>query len=132
MQNLCHTSRAYIINEGFLHGFCNEFNVIKQLKIADRNNTLAKVVGYQHVDIKFIEKRLADFTEEERAEKLKAHYPRLYLFSLEFMDRREEAEEFSKQCLEYRDKDWENYSYYVHGYLLPMLEKLREEGKLIS
>ena len=46
------------------------------------------------------------------------------------MERHEEADEFTRQCLEYRDKGWETYSYYVHGYLLPLLEKLRKEGKL--
>ena len=35
-----------------------------------------------------------------------------------------------EECRSYRDKSWETYSLYVHGYLLPTFDQMRSEGKL--
>ena len=46
------------------------------------------------------------------------------------MGRHEEAAVFMEECRNYRDKSWETYALYVHGYLLPTLDKMRSDGKL--
>ena len=49
---------------------------------------------------------------------------------LDHLDRPKEKKGFMDECKLYEDGDPENYGRYVHGYLLPMLDQLRDDCKL--
>ena len=61
---------------------------------------------------------------------MRRHFPHLYLICLEVFDRRWKAAQYRADCRKYRDAYYESYSTYVHGYLLPWFQSLRESGQL--
>ena len=60
-------------------------------------------------------------TDKERLEYLGDHYPAMCIFVMKKRGWERQLEEYTKKCYSYED-DCENYSLYVHGYWLPLLQ----------
>ena len=53
------------------------------------------------------------------------NYPAVFLAALAYMGRDSEIEDYMEKCRLYRD-DCKKYSLYTHGYLIPMLDRMRQ------
>ena len=60
---------------------------------------------------------------------LDEHYPSLYIFVSRHLNEESRLEEYMNYCKS-KEKDSFKYRLYVHGYVLPMLEQKRANGKL--
>ena len=123
---LSHQTRAYLHNEGGLQGFLVQEPLV-QIIIREG---LDKVQQWQNCrnlrkDLNLRRK----LTLEGRIDFLKQNYPAAALMVLQCLDKEIEAEVYMKNCKK-AERDVRNYSYYVHGYLLPWLQKQRSEGNL--
>ena len=61
---------------------------------------------------------------------LKNGYPSIYVYVLERLGCKEKAQRFKLDCKAQEDNNFGNYSSYVHGWWIPLLETMRQEGKL--
>ena len=59
---------------------------------------------------------------------MSACYPELYVEGLMMSERFDEVDAFKAACKEKRSGPFLEYSAYVHGYLMPFLKYLKEEG----
>ena len=57
------------------------------------------------------------------------NYPAVFLAALSYMGRDSEIEDYMERCRLHRD-DCKKYSLYTHGYLIPMLDRMRQKGQL--
>ena len=81
-------------------------------------------------------KELQAMSEEERYKlqsivlnPLPKTYPCLYMFLMKYLNRDRELKEYIDLCETFQH-DRKKYTYYVHGYFLPWLDKQRADGKL--
>ena len=61
---------------------------------------------------------------------LRNHYPNVYKKALQVLGKEKELKAYIKYCKSKRDTCPEDYSIYVHGFLLPLINSMRVNGKL--
>ena len=81
----------------------------------------SEVLSY---DLKTVE------TQAEKKKILRENYPDVYIKSLHVLGKKRELNAYFQYCKKQRDSGYENYSVYVHGYLLPLLRSMRHAGSL--
>ena len=69
-------------------------------------------------------------SRDEELTILRKKYTCLYVFALRSLGKEDELEDFTNMCKKYKKGKAENYSIYIHGYLLPWLEEQRATGQL--
>ena len=58
-------------------------------------------------------------------------YPSLKIFILERFNQTKKLESYYQKCQEYQvEREFRDYSIYVHGYLIPWFGRLLEDGQL--
>ena len=83
MQNLSHTTRAFIINANTLPGFIQS-DIFRLLKQADEAGQLQTAKKYQLIDMSIIKKKLNSTASKQlKMEFLANEYPSLFVFILE-------------------------------------------------
>ena len=77
-----------------------------------------------------IEKKLEALPSQKLKKNfLSEEYPSLYVLILESLNQTDMIEEYMAACKAYQG-DLENYSLYIHGYLLLWFRQQRQAGKL--
>ena len=85
---------------------------------------------YQEIDLGSIGEELNKYSnQKEKLEYLSHSYPCLYIFILKELNFTEKLEHYKLKCKGLEEVNHQ-YSLYVHGFLIPYLEELREGGKL--
>ena len=82
------------------------------------------------VDMKALLRMLESMpTNKEKEEHLAARCPCLFVSVIKQRKNIDALAEYMAKCQSCED-DWRYYTLYVHGYLLPFFDDLREEGLL--
>ena len=68
-------------------------------------------------------------TDRERIEYLGRTHPSVCIFILTRLDMNQYLTDYKDFCKSKEDNP-EDYFYYVHGYILPILQNMRVEGKI--
>ena len=61
---------------------------------------------------------------------MRDHYPDIYRKALQVLGKEKELKSYIQYCKNKRDTSFEDYSIFVHGFLLPFFESMRLNGKL--
>ena len=61
---------------------------------------------------------------------LKADYPAFYIAFCKSLGLQKEIDNYIKECMRLRDAEPEKYELYIHGGMLPTLQKQRDAGML--
>ena len=129
LQLLCHSSRAYIVEQEGLPGFLvhkpSPLTWFIQLKAEGdlQEKVTAHKIEFPEIFLKTLD---AMENNEEREVYLKEHHPILFIEALKATERDDELQEFCKGLR----NDYEHYTFYVEHYLLPKFESLRRDGRL--
>ena len=67
---------------------------------------------------------------KKRRNLVKKLYPGIYVALLRHFDMTDEAKDFMDSCKLFKYGKCDQYSLYIHGYLLPWHQQQRELGKL--
>ena len=95
MQRLSHSSRAYIVSQGALHGFLVEYELIAALRTKGNIKKSEKTIGKQTFDLDVLQKQLNDLPEAEKKEELlQEQYPAVYIFDLKAQNKLEQLNKY--------------------------------------
>ena len=133
MQTLSHSTRAFIWNADGLAGFVCLFKIMEILRESDINGLLEQAKKWQQIDLDQIEEEIDTLKSlETRMVYLSQYYPGIYIFLLRHLNQGAmKIERYSIQCESYQfEDDLALYSLFIHGHLIPQLQKLRDDGKL--
>ena len=133
MQSLSHSTRAFIQNADGLPGFVCMFKIMEILKEADAGGLLDHVKKWQQINFDQLKEEINILTSlEKKMIYLSQFYPSIYRFLVRHLSQGTMMlEKFSLQCESYQfGDDIAQYSLFIHGYLIPQLQKLRGDGKL--
>ena len=116
---MSHQARAYLHNAGALKGFLKEDHVLKTIL---SEGGFDAVLKYQSSITLRQDLRLKNnLTIGLKLKFLMQSYPSLAVMVLKKMGRHSDAEKFIQKCKEY-EHDYQNYTYYIFGYLIPWLD----------
>ena len=84
---------------------------------------------YQSIDVDTVLIKLDRMkNNNERLALLGADYPSLFVYVSTEMKLKNVLAVYKKRCKSFKN-NFEMYSFYVHGYLLPLFQKWRDAGK---
>ena len=63
---------------------------------------------------------------------MRNHYPNTYRIALQVLGKQKELISYIQYCKNKRDGSFEDYSIFVHGFLVPLFESMQLNGKLNS
>ena len=131
MQTLSHSTRAFIWNADGLPGFVCLFKIMETLKEADASDLLEHAKKWQQIDLDQIEEEIDTLKSvETKMVYLSQYYPGIYIFLNRYLNQGA-LKRYSIQCNSYQfEDDLALYSLFIHGHLIPWLQKLRDDGKL--
>ena len=86
----------------------------------------------QNLDFEAIKYTLKSLTNQEGHEWLQKNSPGLYIYVNKRMGLNAQAARFMAENEKFLRGDNKNYSRYVHGFLLPELEKRRQSGMILK
>ena len=118
LQQISHTTRAYIVNAKGLVGFLKRSpDIIELLSQA----SLKDIAKWQVIKLSKLEKELKNFSLiQEKLAYLKQFYSCLYIFILKSMNRTTEVQKYMLECNK-RIGDYTKYTLYIHGNWLPWI-----------
>ena len=94
-------------------------SIISILRKAEGDGTLAEVTKWQHVNLDELEKSLRTLqTFEDQLYLLQTEFVCLYFFICDYKGI--STAEFEEECKGY-EENYEIYTYYIFGYLVPLL-----------
>ena len=128
---MSHKSRAFIITQDGLPGFVEAFDFCGWLSEIEASDTVHEFSRSQVIDVPGLIRELQqEKSKIERKRMMYACYPGLYVEGLIMTDRFDEIDAFKEDCKKSKDGNYLEYSTYVHGYLIPFFEYMREMGIL--
>ena len=87
MQNLSHTTRAFIENSNGLNGFLPRFNIMDVVNDPKNSSLLDEALSWQVIDFDQLEEELRQFASlDARMNYLSRYYPSLFIFILKSMN----------------------------------------------
>ena len=95
LQNLSHSTRAYIVNAEGLSGFVRKIPLIQILRKADEQELLRTAKRWQVIDLEILDQELKDIQAyDQQMLFLSCLYPSLYLFVLTHTNQEEKKNLF--------------------------------------
>ena len=130
VQTLSHGTRAYMVNADFLSGFLKGYELeMLLLGLAEAGHYEKGSTLQNFKIVTVVENLMQQSSKAKKLDYLSQVYPNLYVDVLEIFRQYDKIDEYMAKCKEYED-DPCNYSYYVHGYLLTLLDQKLKAGEL--
>ena len=97
---------------------------------AEEDDKLGEVTKHQHINIRTVLKDLEQRDLfEDKMSYLELRYPCLSVYVKKKLGMKEDLRRYMENCRKL-EKDYEQYSWYLHGYFIPWLEEQRAKGDL--
>ena len=89
-----------------------------------------EITKWQTIDVNEVKSSIIDKKKEkDKINLLWARYPSLHIYVLRALNRHSEVQKYMKECKE-DGSYYDEYSFYVHAYLIPFLDQKRAAGEL--